>query len=214
MSAVRLWPVLLAGALAASACTGSRQAPDTEAGTGAEADAASATAADPSGGEPRRLYEALQAHCGQAYAGVVDPDLPPGADPAWTAAAPILHVRACEPTLKALSVVRGDDRALVWLLSVRDGSLRLQHLNYNDDASARPGSGLFSVARADSAAGRVQFEPEFENSANPGPRVSIALDAGTLVYESVSGQGRLRVRFDLATPVPAPPLPWMEAPVR
>lgn len=205
MSARRLLPVLLAGLLAGTACTGSRQAP--------EADAAPA-AAGTQGGEARRLFDALDGHCGRAFPGVVEADAPAGVEPAWTDADPVLHVRACEPTLKALSVVRGDDRSMVWLLSVREGRLRLQHLSYNDDATPRPGSGHFSVARADSPAGRVEFEPEFIDTADPAPNVSIALDADHLVYEVAGAEGPLRVRFDLRNPIPAPPVPWLEAPIR
>jgi hypothetical protein len=126
----------------------------------------------------------------------------------------VLHVRACEPSLKALSVVRGDDRSLVWLLTVREGRLRLQHLSYNDDATPRPESGRFSIARADNPVGRVEFDAEIQDSANPAPPLSLAIDADALVYERGSGDDRLRVRFDLGRSIPAPPVPWMEAPVR
>ncbi len=209
MNAVRLLPLLLFAALVGSGCTKPRPT--------ADADAAAATASDASGADvdpARRLFEALDAHCGRAVPGVLEGDAPSDAEPAWSAAEPVLHVRVCEPSLKALAVARGEDRSVVWLLSVRDGSLRLQHLAYNDDATPRPGSGRFSVASADSTAGRVEFEPEFIDPTTPAPSVSIALDDGALVYESAGAAGPLRVRFDLRNPVPAPPAPWLEAPIR
>jgi hypothetical protein len=208
MTIARALPLLLATALVASACTGSRQNP--------EADAADikAAAADRPGGKARQVFEALDQHCGRSFAGVVEVDEPAGADPAWASAVPVLHFRACEPALKALSVVRGDDRALVWLMTVREGRLRLQQLNYNDDGTPRPGSHRFSIARADSPAGRLEFEPEVKDSADPAPALTITVEDAALVYESIGDDRRLRVRFDLSSAVPAPAVPWMEAPIR
>ena len=202
---------ILVSALALAGCSGSKPVAE-----GALAEAADA-------GPGKTLFDRMETLCDQAFAGRVVINEPADPDPAYQHT-PILGVRCLGP-YKILAVSFGDDRSRSMVLS-RDqrGVLGLRHLHNHRDGSRQELTEYGGYAHLGrSSPERVVFPAtaesvaKFENLGLTSRMDSVwtlSLDEGRqLVYDAEASGWHLQLVFDLDETVPAPPLPWVEAPV-
>ena len=164
----------------------------------------------------------LSSRCGQAYAGVVETDVPETADSTFAGKPLVMHVRECGRDVVRVPFHVGDDRSRTWVFTRTSPGLRLKHDHRHADGSPDALTmygGDASVARAPGPASlRIAFPVDAESVAMfkaGGREVSVTntwaveLSGHRFVYELSRPGGRLfRVVFDLDRPVAAPPPPW------
>lgn len=169
------------------------------------------------------FFDSLAAHCGKAYAGVIEKNEP--ADPAdpFIGKSLVMHVRECADRVIRVPFHVGEDHSRTWVLTlVHDTQLQLQHDHRHADGSPDVLT-LYGGSTAEAGDYRRQAFPVDAGSkalfTAQGREVSnsntwaLELDERHFVYELSRPGGRLfRVRFDLGRPVAAPPPPWGAAP--
>lgn len=189
----------------------------------APAEPAADDAAAPADQADNTLSDRMQPLCDQAFAGRVAINEPTDPDPAYQQS-PVLGVRCVGP-YKILAISFGDDRSRSIILSKdRAGVQGLRHLHNNPDGSAR------ELTEYGGYANQVQSSPErvvfpathesvvkFQNLGLDSRADSVWTlameESARLVYDAKATGWHLQLVFDLQTPVPAPSLPWVEAPV-
>lgn len=183
----------------------------------AQAPAASAPAA--------QWFEGLRALCGQAFAGKVLVDTPPQPKDAFSGKALIMHVRTCSESELRVPFAVGDDRSRTWVLRRVGEHLTLAHDHRHEDGSSDEVT-LYGGKTAAPGTGNRQEFPVDQQSIDTFQRAGLTASQQNtwamelwpgqrFVYELARPGGRLfRVEFDLTRPVPAPPPPWGEAPLR
>ncbi len=203
-------------ALALTACGGANTPPDPTTDI-------AAGSADQGGPAANTLSDRLQPLCDQAFPGRVAINEPVDPDPAYQQS-PILGVRCVGP-YKILAISFGDDRSRSIVLSKdRAGLQGLRHLHSNPDGSPRELTEYGGYAhQGQTTAERVVFPAtqesavKFQNlglDARADSVWTLSLEASErLVYDAKASGWHLQLVFDLSTPVPAPPLPWLEAPI-
>lgn len=169
------------------------------------------------------LLAGLARRCGQAYAGVVETDVPETADSAFAGKPLVMHVRECGRDTARVPFHVGDDRSRTWVFTrTANGGLRLKHdhrhADGSPDALTMYGGDAERARAADAPVLRIAFPADAESVAMfkaQGREVSVTntwaveLSGSRFVYELSRPGGRLfRVVFDLDRPVPAPPPPW------
>ena len=190
---------------------------------------ASAPAEGVDGARPQALTDAADAllaglarRCGQAYAGVVETDVPETGDATFAGKPLVMHVRECGRDAARVPFHVGDDRSRTWVFTRTPAGLRLKHDHRHADGSPDALTMYGGDAGRASAAGaptlRIAFPVDAESVAMfraQGREVSVTntwaveLSGNRFVYELSRPGGRLfRVAFDLDRPVPAPPPPW------
>ena len=164
---------------------------------------------------------AIAAHCGKAYAGRIVANLPPPAAPdAFEGKPLVMHVRGCDTPAQRLEIPFhvGDDHSRTWVLTRTPSGLRLKHDHRHADGTP-DATTLYGGDTVDAgSAVRQAFPVDAESVAmfrRDGLTASVTntwameVHPTTFVYELARQDGRLfRVEFDLATPVPTPPVPW------
>lgn len=175
---------------------------------------------DPAAAPADAFLEAVARHCGQAFEGRVETDVPttPGGSP-FDGQRLVMHVRDCAPGELRIPFHVGDDRSRTWVLTRTDTGLRLKHDHRHADGSPDPVT-LYGGDTLDAgSAHRQAFPVDAESVAmfgREGLKASVSntwameIEPGRrFVYELSRPGGRLfRVGFDLARPVEAPPPPW------
>ena len=165
---------------------------------------------------------ALSARCGQAFAGVVEIDVPETADSPFAGKPLVMHVRECARDAVRVPFHVGDDRSRTWVFTRTPSGLRFKHDHRHADGSPDALTmygGDAAVARAPARSSlRIAFPVDAESIAmfQAGGRTvsttntwAVELSGNRFVYELSRPGGRLfRVAFDLDRPVSAPPPPW------
>jgi hypothetical protein len=194
---------------------------------------ASTTARPPAAGtdavRPQALPDAANAllaglarRCGQAYAGVVEIDVPETADSTFSGKPLVMHVRECGRDAARVPFHVGDDHSRTWVFTRTPAGLRLKHdhrhADGSPDALTMYGGDAGRASAPDAPVLRIEFPVDAESVAMfkaQGREVSVTntwaveLSGNRYVYELSRPGGRLfRVVFDLDRPVPAPPPPW------
>lgn len=169
------------------------------------------------------LFDHLETYCDQAFAGRVAINEPADPDPAYQQS-PVLSIRCVGP-YRILAVSFGDDRSRSMLLSKdRAGLQGLRHLHNHPDGSPQELTEYGGYAhQGQTSAERVVFPAtqesvvKFQNlglEARADSVWTVSLEgSASLVYDAKASGWQLQLVFDLQKPVPAPPLPWVEAPV-
>lgn len=178
---------------------------------------------------PRALPEAADAllaglarHCGRAYAGTVETDVPETADSPFAGKSLVMHVRECGRDVARVPFHVGEDRSRTWVFTRNASGLRLKHDHRHADGSADAltmyGGDAASASVPGEPVSRIAFPADAESIAMfraSGREVSVTnvwaveLSDHRFVYELSRPGGRLfRVVFDLDRPVAAPPPPW------
>jgi hypothetical protein len=197
--------------------------------TGCASTPAPAPAAGADVARPRALPDAADAllaglarRCGQAYAGVVEIDVPETADSTFAGKPLVMHVRECGRDTARVPFHVGDDHSRTWVFTRTPAGLRLKHdhrhADGSPDALTMYGGDAGRASVADAPVLRIEFPVDAESVAMfkaQGREVSVTntwaveLSGNRYVYELSRPGGRLfRVVFDLDRPVPAPPPPW------
>lgn len=230
---------LLAIGVSAQAADGPEQASQVSAqavpATGQDDAAAGADARDEGEGhrelaplpEDWNLLHGLVRHCQQAFAGrvLVNETADGGADPAWEREPVVLDLRNCPSGGVIMAIAVADDRSRTMVLRQQSaGQLSLRHLRHTDEGQEQPVSNFGGFSTTDSRPRKAVFETNdisrglfrrHDQAARSNSVWTLAMpDPDTLVYEEASDAGRLKLEFDLGTPVARPPAPWVEAAVR
>ncbi|MFD0725784.1 hypothetical protein [Lysobacter brunescens] len=164
----------------------------------------------------------LSRRCGQAYAGVVEIDVPASTDSTFAGKPLVMHVRECGTGAVRVPFHVGEDRSRTWVFTRTPSGLRFKHDHRHADGSPDALTmygGDAAVARAPAPSSlRIAFPVDAESIAmfQAGGRAvsttntwAVELSDNRFVYELSRPGGRLfRVVFDLDRPVPAPPPPW------
>lgn len=190
-------------------------------GPGAPAARAPAVVAAPAA----QWFEGMRALCGQAFAGKVTVDTPPQPTNAFAGKALVMHVRTCGESELRVPFVVGEDRSRTWVLRRVGEGLALAHDHRHEDGSSDEVTMYGGQTAAPGTAQRQEFpvdQSSIESFERAGLTASVqntwAMElwpGQRFVYELSRPGGRLfRVEFDLTRPVPAPPPPWGETPLR
>ncbi|WP_394693861.1 hypothetical protein [Hyphobacterium sp.] len=170
--------------------------------------------ADEAAVEPQNLFEALTAHCGQAFAGGVASEDERDAD--WAGQTLIMHVRECSEDEIRIPLHVGEDRSRTWVLTRTEDGYRLKHDHRHEDGS----EDVLTQYGGDSS---VVFPfhiffPADEFSRDLFEREDIPASADNIWQMRIEGQiftygldrpdRTFRAVFDLSNPVDAPPAPW------
>ncbi len=164
----------------------------------------------------------LSRRCGQAYAGVVEIDVPESTDSTFAGKPLVMHVRECGTESVRVPFHVGEDRSRTWVFTRTSAGLRFKHDHRHADGSPDALTmygGDAAVARAPAPSSlRIAFPVDAESIAmfQAGGRTvsttntwAVELSDNHFVYELSRPGGRLfRVVFDLDRPVPEPPPPW------
>ncbi len=163
-------------------------------------------------GDP--FWEALQPHCGQAFAGRVVEGTE-ASDAAMREQALVMHVRECSSGELRIPFYVGDNRSRTWVITrTRDG-VRLKHDHRHEDGTPDQVTQYGGETRSGGNNLSLEFFAD-ERTAQLIPAAqsniwTMAIEpAKTFTYalrRDNSGR-RFRVEFDLTTPVSAPPSPW------
>ena len=162
------------------------------------------------------FWDALQALCGNAYAGAlrhgdeVDADL---------AGQPmVMHVRTCTDGRVEIPFHVGEDRSRTWVLTRTGGGLRLEHDHRHRDGAADEVTLYGGDSEGPGTATEQRFPADersrelFTRSGRPVSAAnvwSVELVPGERFSYALRRPGRhFQVDFDLRRPVPAPPAPW------
>lgn len=186
------------------------------AGQAADPAAKAAAGVDPA---EQAFFEAVQALCGQAFAGEVQVDVPAEANNPFASQPIRMHVRECSAEAVRIPLHVGEDRSRTWVLSRTGNGLRLKHDHRHADGSPDGLTQYGGDAAAGGSAGEQRFPADAESIAlfqREGRSASVhntwrmAITPGEhFVYELSRPDGRrFEVRFDLTRPVEAPPAPW------
>jgi hypothetical protein len=165
--------------------------------------------------EQEQFWNALQSHCGNAYAGRVD-DVTEYYREGLEGKALIAHFRECTPDRIHIALHENDDRSRNWILTLADGTIRLKHdhrhedgtedavTQYGGDAPA-PGLPERQIFRADQHTAEIlPLRADnfwFLHFVDEGRTLHYGVHWPTLGHS-------VRLAFDLSTPIAAPPPPW------
>lgn len=165
----------------------------------------------------------LRSLCGQAFAGRVVADTPPGADNPFAGKPLLMHLRECSDAQIRIPFHVGDDRSRTWVITpdATRPSLRLKHDHRHADGSSDAltlyGGDSRLLTLPKSGTWRVEFPADVESQAlfrqldravSVDNVWAIELDAQHFVYELARPNRLFRVEFDLSRPQPLPPPPW------
>jgi hypothetical protein len=164
--------------------------------------------------EQGEFWNALQAHCGKAYAGRID-DATPEYREQLGGTEMVMHFRMCADTIMHMPLHVNDDRSRTLILSKAHNTLRLKHDHRLEDGSddevtqyggdaPRPGLPERQIFVADSYTAHILPE-RFDNF-----WFLHLIDDTTLHYGvHWPKYGRsIRLEFDLTQQLPEPPTPW------
>jgi hypothetical protein len=174
----------------------------------------SGTAAAPSAA----FWAALEALCGQAFAGRIVANEPPNPNDPFAGKPLVMHVRSCTPGEIRIPFHVGDDRSRTWVVTRTAAGLRLKHDHRHEDGSEDAVTQYGGDTVAAGTPTRQEFPADAEsrelftrrNMPASLPNVwALELEPGkTFTYE-LARPGRLfRVELDLTRPIPPPPAPW------
>jgi hypothetical protein len=225
MSARRIRRALPAGLLFAllAGCVSTPTATPTPEPAGAVVSPAAAGKADlPLQQAVDAFLAGLSRRCGQAYAGVVEIDVPETSDSTFVGKPLVMHLRECGRDVTRVPFHVGDDRSRTWVFTRTPSGLRFKHDHRHADGSPDAltmygGDAAVALAPSPSSL-RIAFPVDAESIAmfQAGGRAvsttntwAVELSGNRFVYELSRPGGRLfRVVFDLDRPVAAPPPPW------
>jgi len=162
-----------------------------------------------------QYFDALSAHCGKAYEGVVTSGS--SADDGFSGKKLVMHVRECSDTELKVPFHVGDDHSRTWVITKTDNGLRLKHDHRHQDGTEDKVT-MYGGDTADSGTVTQQsFPVDAESIANfkeNGLDQSVTnvwhmyIEPNTFTYRLTRESRDFRVDFDLTKPVALPPTPW------
>lgn len=165
--------------------------------------------------EQAAFWSALQALCGQAFAGTLTENEPPSAD--FEGRALVMHVRECSDDEIRVPFFVGDDRSRTWVFtpSMDGRAMRLKHDHRHEDG-AEDEVTQYGGDTADRGTATRQSFPADAFTAQLLPAAAtnvwtVELVPGEHFAYQLRREGtdrRFRVEFDLTRPTETPPAPW------
>ena len=176
-----------------------------------------ACATAPAAEIPSAFEAAIAPLCGQAFEGRIvttDPQ-----DDLWRAERLVMHVRGCEPGLLEIPLHVGGDHSRTWVLMQVGETWELRHDHRHEDGepdvltmyggfAATPPDALRQEFPADEATRALFDAQNIPVSKTNVWAVEIDPSSNIFAYELKRPGRFLRVEFDTAAPVAAPPAPW------
>jgi len=168
---------------------------------------------EPAASSAGAFWNALQSHCGKAYAGrLVDGN---ASDSTFRTSALVMHVRSCTPTEIRIPFHVGADRSRTWVVTRLDGAgLRLKHDHRHEDGSEDQVTQYGGDTRGMGSATLQEFFADAHTATLiPAARTnvwSMGVTSTSFSY-ALRREGtdrRIRVEFDLTRTITAPPAPW------
>jgi len=159
------------------------------------------------------FWAALQSLCGKAFPGRVTEAAPP--DTVFSRAALVMHVRECSGDSVRIPFHVGTDRSRTWVITRTPDGLRLKHDHRHEDGSEDPVTQYGGDSRVPGSATVQEFAAD-EHTATliPAARTNVwtvEVVPGRRYAYALRREGterRIRVEFDLTSPVAPPPPPW------
>ncbi len=161
------------------------------------------------------VWNALQAHCGQAFAGVVV-SVPEGDTQLAGVEEIVVHFDSCTDTfIRVPFHLKKDDgiwnRSRTWIFIRNEHGIELRHDHRTENGGEDTTTWYGGFAHKDVTSNQVEFVPEqrvMVDGPNGGWRV--IMEPGVrYVYGTIrAGEFRHRLDFDLSKLIDTPELPW------
>ncbi len=168
--------------------------------------------------DPRpEFWSALQALCGQAFAGHLLAYAEP-MDSGWLGEELVMHVRECSDDEIRIPLHVGDNRSRTWVISRTDDGFRLKHDHRNEAGdedgvtwygghTTDPGRAFRQTFPVDDFSRALFLTNDLAGSVTN--LWTVEVRPGQYFGYELTRLGRnLKVRFDLSEPVDLPPPPW------
>jgi hypothetical protein len=163
------------------------------------------------------FWSNLSAHCDQAFAGrLTDGN---ASDSVMQRSTLVMHVRSCSDSTMRIPFFVGDDRSRTWVLTRTPEGLRLKHDHRHEDGSEDAVTQYGGDTRDAGTATRQEFAADAHTATIvPAARTNIwtmEIVPGKQFVYALRREGtdrRVRVEFDLTTPIETPPAPWGASP--
>jgi hypothetical protein len=164
-------------------------------------------------GPQQTFWSAIDALCGQAFAGrVVEA---PAGDTTFAERELVMHVRSCQERELRIPFHVGGDRSRTWILSRTDTGLRLKHDHRHEDGSEDSVTQYGGDTEGPGEADRQEFAADSVTAKLIPAAVTnvwtIEVEPGRRFVYALRREGtdrRFRIEFDLTRPVATPPGPW------
>lgn len=161
------------------------------------------------------VWNALQAHCGQAFAGVVT-SVPEGDTQLTGVEEIVVHFDSCtENVIRVPFHLKKDDgiwnRSRTWIFIRNEHGIELRHDHRTEDGAEDATTWYGGFAHKDATTNQVEFVPEQRVMADgPNGGWRVIMEPGVrYVYGTIrAGEFRHRLDFDLSKPIETPELPW------
>jgi hypothetical protein len=159
------------------------------------------------------FWASVQSLCGQAYAGKLVQGSP--GDTAFARKQLVMHVHECSNTTLRIPFNAGDNRSRTWVLTRTSNGLRLKHEHRHEDGSDDAVTQYGGDTRSAGTSSVQEFHADPHTvSLIPAAITNIwtieVLPGQRFVY-ALRREGtdrRVRIEFDLTSPVPTPPPSW------
>lgn len=162
-----------------------------------------------------RFMNRIAEHCGEAFRGEVETNVPPMDDDPFTGERLLMHVRDCRDGQIRIPFHVGDDRSRTWVLTRTEYGLQLKHDHRYPDGREHTLTNYGGDTDNSGTAERQEFPADTESvelfRANDlaGSVTNVwameIVPNERFVYELARPEGRLlRVVFDLSEPVEPP----------
>lgn len=172
-----------------------------------------ATARSPDATAREEFWAGLRTLCGRAWEGRLVAGN--ASDSAFRRSRLVMHVRECGDSVIRIPFHVGDDRSRTWVITRRAAGLRLKHDHRHADGSEDAVTQYGGDAAGGGTHALQRFPADsFTAALLPAARTNVwtveVVPGQRFAYElRRTGTDRhVRVEFDLARPVPAPPPPW------
>ncbi|TKB58748.1 hypothetical protein [Ferrimonas aestuarii] len=165
--------------------------------------------------EQNQFFEALSAHCGNAYEGVVTAGN--SHDSAFSSQVLVMHVRECSDEVIKVPFHVGEDHSRTWVISKTPYGLHLAHDHRHQDGSEDKVTMYGGMTATMGSANEQSFPVDahsINNFRENGLEASITnvwhlyLTNDEFSYRLTRENRYFRVDFDLTKPVALPPVPW------
>lgn len=161
------------------------------------------------------FFDALRAHCGQAFEGKVTSGNE--ADANFASQRLVMHVRECSDIELKIPFHVGEDRSRTWVITKTGGGLLLKHDHRHEDGSEDKVT-MYGGHTASAGSANEQSFPvddfSIDNFKQNGLAQSVTnvwhmyVYPETFTYRLTRENRDFRVDFDLTKPVALPPAPW------
>lgn len=161
--------------------------------------------------DQQAFWDALLAHCGQAYLGTLEAK-PAPADFAGKELK--MYVMSCEENIIKIPFYVGEDRSRTWVLTKTAQGILLKHDHRLEDGSEDEDT-MYGGLTSNTGSENVQFFPADQETTDliPGAAANlwwITIDENQFSYNlrRVTGPNLFSVVFDLNNPIETPERPW------